>query len=303
MQKIHLFKFLAFFIFILIISAPYMPFNFELSSEIKVCLCSYGKKENNYLKEFVEHYKAYNIDKIILYDNNDINGEHFEDVINNYVISGFVEIINFRGKKQALYNMINDCYKNNYLNYDWLIFYEIDEYIFLKNYTDIKHFLLEDKFKNCETIQLNWLMHTDNDKIYYENKTLKTRFPDSEKTFKIAGIKSILKGKIPNIQINCVHKINSNLKSCDGFGRRTNITGAGTVKLDNEYYYIDHYFCKSTEEFVNKLNKGDALYIHDNTLDRIKVYFAYNKVTREKIDYIKQHLYTNISFENYLIKK
>ena len=286
-------------IFLIFILSTHMIFNnFDFLSKTKVCLCSPAKKENMYLKEFIEHYKSYNVDNIFLYDNNDINGEHFEEVINDYVKSGYVKIINFRGKKNVFYKMLNDCYKRNYLKYDWLIFYEIDEYIFLSNYNDIKKFLIEDKYNNCETIQLNWIMHTDNNNIYYENKPLKIRFPETKTSFKIAGIKSILKGKIPNITINCVHKINSNLKTCDGFGRRTNISGAGTDRLDNQYYYIDHYFCKSTEEFVNKLNKGDALFNYDNTLARIWVYFNYNKITKEKIDYIKKHLNVNVSLES-----
>ena len=42
---------------------------------------------------------------------------------------------------------MNDCYLNNYEKFDWLIFYDIDEYIFLKNYDkenfmEIIHFIL-----------------------------------------------------------------------------------------------------------------------------------------------------------------
>ena len=129
-------------------------------------------------------------------------------------------------------------------------------------------------------------MHTDNQNVYYENKSLKLRFPNTNKSIKMVGIKS-----------NCVHKINRNLVSCNGFGEKTYIQGVGTDKLDNEYYYIDHYFCKSTEEFVNKINKGDVFHNRDNFLERIKVYFAINKVTKEKLDYIRKYLFKNISFE------
>ena len=270
---------------------------------IKICLCTPVKKENRYLKEFIEHYKFYNVDKIFLYDNNDIDGESLEEVVYNYIKSGLVNINNFRGKKGVLYKMMNDCYKKNNLEFDWLIFYEVDEYIYLKNYTDIKKFLNEDKFNHCQTVQLNWLMHTDNDNIYYENKPLKSRFPDSNKSIKFTAIKSILRGKIPGIIINCVHRLNIKLITCNGFGERTHLKGAGTGKLDYNYYYIDHYFCKSTEEFINKINKGDVLYNQLNFLERIKVYLAYNKVTKEKLDYIKKNLFTNISFHNLLPDK
>jgi len=43
-----------------------------------VCLCTLAKLENKYIREFVNHYKNYGVDKIYLYDNNDINGEKFD---------------------------------------------------------------------------------------------------------------------------------------------------------------------------------------------------------------------------------
>ena len=295
-KKIKIFILVSYIIFIILIQIFSI---LKPKEDIKICLCTPVKKENRYLNEFIDHYKSYNVDKIFLYDNNDVSGEYLEEVIYNYVQSGFVNIKNFRGKKKVLYEMMNDCYKTNYLKYDWLIFYEVDEFIYLKNYTDIKKFLNEDKFNHCQTIQLNWVMHTDNENICYENKSLKIRFPDSNKSLKVTGIKSILRGKIPYIIINCVHKLNKNLKTCNGFGERTHVKG-GTDKLDNNYYYIDHYFCKSTEEFLNKINKGDVLFNQDNILDRIKVYLSINKVTKEKIDFMKKYLHTNISFQELL---
>ena len=265
---------------------------FERNNQIKVCLCTPVKKENLYLQEFVEYYKALNVDNIFLYDNNDINGENLDEVLSNYISLGFVKIINFRGKKRALFDMMNHCYKTNYLNFDWLIFYEVDEYIHINNLSNIKQYLSCNKFNNCESIQLIWNMHTDNNQIYYENKSLKDRFPNS---IKISTVKSILKGKIPNVFIKSVHKLNSGLKSCNGLGNRINNTANLLYNKASNYYYIDHYYCKSTEEFIKKMNKGDVLYSIDNIQDRINVYFRFNKVTKEKIDFIKNHLNNNIT--------
>ena len=39
----------------------------------------YWENENKYIKEFVKHYEKLKITKIIIYDNNDINGENFEN--------------------------------------------------------------------------------------------------------------------------------------------------------------------------------------------------------------------------------
>ena len=83
-----------------------------------------------------------------MYDNNDIKGEVFDDILKDYISKGFVEILNWRGKKDCMYTIMNDCYRNNYKKYDWLIFYEVDEYIHLNNYTNVKTFLNEKIFKN-----------------------------------------------------------------------------------------------------------------------------------------------------------
>ena len=62
---------------------------------------------------------------------------------------------------------MNDCYQKNYKQYNWLIFYEVDEYIHLTNYTNVKDFLNEKRFENCEIIHLNLICHTDNNLLYY----------------------------------------------------------------------------------------------------------------------------------------
>ena len=144
---------------------------------IKICICTTGKKENRYIREFLTFYEKYGVDKIFLYDNNDINGEFFEDIIKDFIDKGFVKIFNWRGKKRTGYTIRNDCYLRNKKKFDWLIFYDIDEYIHLKNYTNIKTFLNEQKFKKCLKINLNWVMHTDNNLIYYDNRSLHERFP------------------------------------------------------------------------------------------------------------------------------
>ena len=51
----------------------------------KICICTLGKTENRYIKEFVDYYEKYGVDIIFLYDNNDNDGERFEEVIGNYI--------------------------------------------------------------------------------------------------------------------------------------------------------------------------------------------------------------------------
>jgi hypothetical protein len=268
----------------------------------KVCLCAVAKEENKYIREFVEHYKRYGIDKIYLYDNNDINGERFEDVINDYINIGFVELIDYHGVKQPQLPSYNDCYKRFNKLYAWLIFFDIDEFIYLKDFNNFKSFLNDERFEGCNRVQLNWIFYTDNNQLYYEDKPVRERFTEREPNAqgktrgKDQGIKSVIRGNLDNIIIDCPHTLSENTKSCDGFGRRRKKTSIVTKESDFKYYYIEHYACKSTEEFIqNKLIRTDVYHKIDNNMDKINWYFAYNKVTKEKIEMIENRTKYNLT--------
>ena len=230
------------------------------------------------------------MNKIYLYDNNDINGEKFEDVIDDYIKSGFVELANWRGKDEIQYPILNECYKKHKDNYDWIMFSEIDEFIHLyNNYSTVQSFFDEEKFNNCSIIYLNLVCHTDNEQLYYENKPVKERFPNTVPSSMLGGqrfeIKPILRGHLNNIVINCPHRGMLGIKNnCNGFGHFDKFGSIFTTEPDTEYYYYDHYYGKSTEEFVKKVKKGGGQYKADAfKLARIDKYFRENKLTMEKI--------------------
>ena len=275
-------------------------------NNIKVCVCTLGKNENKYIKEFIQHYEAYGIEKIFLYDNNDIDGERFESIINEYKEKGFVDILNWRGKKNAIYNIMNDCYKQNYKNYNWLIFYEIDEFIHLNNYSNIKNFLNEYRFRSCPLIYLNLVCHTDNNYLYYENKSLFERFPVTVPDTKLGGqrleVKFILKGHIPNIVIENIHICNNNLLNCNGFGHKNKNNYIYSTEIDKNNYYIDHFYSKSTEEFINKVKRGNPCIVpKDYDMERIQKYFNQSDITKDKIELIEKRTGHNLSIYKQMI--
>ena len=84
----------------------------------RICLCTVGKMENLYAKEFVDHYKQLGYSHIYIYDNNDVDGEKFEDVLQDEIKSNFVSIINFRGIIGKQCRIYRDCYAKNNKNYE-----------------------------------------------------------------------------------------------------------------------------------------------------------------------------------------
>ena len=196
---------------------------------------------------------------------------------------------------------MNECYQRNYKKYDWLIFYEIDEFINLHNYTSIKTFLNEYKFKNCQIIYLNLVCHTDNNLLYYENKSLVERFPKIAK-FKFE-VKSIIRGHLKMyIKIDRLHVSTNKLINCNGFGHKNKIRFGTSTEPDTKYYYIDHYYSKSTEEFIIKLKRGD---LYKNTknyiMHKIYKYYLQNNFTKDKIELIENRTGYNLSFYKKLL--
>ena len=61
------------------------------------------------------------------------------------------------------------------------------------------------------------------------------------------------------------------------------------------YYYIDHYFSKSTEELIEKILKGDCRYKKAIKINKIQRYFNQSEPTKEKIELIEKKLGFNLS--------
>ena len=222
--------------------------------------------------------------------------------IKDYIDKGFVKVLNWRGKIKAIYKIMNDCYIKNNNNYDWLIFYEVDEFIHLYNNQKIKTFLEQKIFNKCQVIYLNFVQHTENNLLYYENKPLAIRFPEVEpnarKNTGKQSIKSIVRGHIKKFKINHIHYLNKHLKYCNGFGNKEKFVNYRQTRPDYKYNYIDHYYSKSTEEFINKVNRGDAYSLSlKYKMSKVKKYFLQSKLTLEKIKMIENS--TGLNLSNY----
>ena len=132
-------------------------------------MCTIAKEENKYIIEFVNYYKNLNFNKIIIFDNNNINGEKFDIILKNYINNKFIKIINYRGIKRPQIKALNECYKKYNHNFDWIAFYDVDEYLYIKNYKNINNFLSLHKFEKCQSIIINWKYFGDSNKLFYEN--------------------------------------------------------------------------------------------------------------------------------------
>ena len=144
--------FLKFLLFLIII------YKNLLKKTNKIALCIMAKQENNYIEEFVNYYINLGIKKIFLYDNNDFNDKNYDKILNKYIQKNLVKIFNFRGLYKPQDIAYKNCYDNYKNKYDWIIFYDVDEYLYINNYTNINKFLSLPRFKNCTSILIIFII-------------------------------------------------------------------------------------------------------------------------------------------------
>ena len=290
---------------------------------MKVGLVTCIKNENIYLKEFIEYYVNIGVDTIHLIDN---NSDDLENVCNYLNINDFNKYYNnicvweqFRNYyatngQTVMYTSIYNEIKNDY---DVILFFDIDEYLWLKEDKNIKDYLNRPIFKDYNTIFINWLMYDDNDLIYYEDRPLNERFTRARYNMMITQniftdyignecykifynnnrsanyiSKSIIFTDNKNINfLDCHRIVYNNSKVCDNAGNllyniENNIPEMYFDHFDESLAVLKHFRYKTIDEFVRfKLN------FHRFSIgyDIYEFFNNGNYLTHEKIDYLKQH--------------
>ena len=287
------------------------------SNNLLIAVCAIAKNENLYIREWVEWYKNLGVSKIFLYDNNDIDGEHFEEVINDYIESGFVEIQNWRGIVKSVKSdkdgqttqglAYHDCYYSHYKDFDWMCFFDIDEYLEIYyKYNTLNDFFND--FNEYDGICVQWKMYGDNEKLYYENKSIFERFKYEENSSYDKHIKQILKCKEYDTDLLfCAHGIvNKKYNFVNVLKNKPRNVYMDYVEHENLPVYLNHFYSKSTEEFLKrKYNKTSAVTGVNNTrnfnIDFLKKqYFEHNRYTKEKEEFINIFINSNDSVNVYM---
>ena len=281
---------------------------FKIFKQIKIALCTMGRKENLYAQEFIDYYIKIGIDHIFIYDDNDKNTEKISIILNpkykQYVT--VYENLNKETKYQS--GVYNNCYRNNNKKCDWLLMIDMDEFLYIKRFS-LKNYLSKSIFKKCDFIKFNWVIPTDNNLIHYDNRPLFERFPGPY--IKSIFVKSIIRGNIPKLQFMVHSPIESPIKNttCDNQGKKIfyKLMNFEYMNINIKEAYIIHFKYKSTEEYINKYKRGYHLWKGEKLLEvlytKIIEYLKDNEITLEKLDYFERELNLNLTKykKNYFI--
>ena len=195
----------------------------------KYIVCAIAKNEERYICEWIEHYFNLGFDKIIIGDNNDIGNNALMEAIKDIERRDDVVVIDIRGEKSfqnEFYSMFSEVG-----NYKWCAYFDIDEFLYLNAYNNVKDFL--SKHENENYVSFNWVMYGPNGQSSIMDGSLKERFKYPLPIFSIENgtVKSIINGKYKGR--HTIHSLNNDI-----FEREVN------------YYdgYIKHYKYKSLTE-------------------------------------------------------
>lgn len=281
--------------------------------DVKVGLFCVASTENKYIREWVEHYYKLGFSQIVICDNNPKDGERFEDVIMDYLNSGFVKLmnvrgVNFEGMQGRLYEQM---YFNFRAEFDWLCFFDCDEFLVLNKDKNISEYLSRDCFKEFDSIHVNWKIFDDNDLVYYEDKPVMERFTrPANPNVTLNGqwlenehVKSFIRGDIdmhlrflnPHVSIDVPNCCNDNGERLEGPAMPYN-------KCDYTLAQLNHYQLRTIEEYITvKRKRGYPDKPFQEALQQMPVdrFWLLNKKTEEKLNYLKQ-LYDNDNIKTYI---
>lgn len=312
---------ISLFILIIIIKMLSKPFNNkikivsqkeillnEISNKDKyfACFSTMIKQENRYVREVIDYYLKLGVEKFILTDNSDPNTEKLSDVLQDYIKYNIVDILDYIGKPIAQSKCFEITYERYKTKCEWILFFDIDEYLVMhfneeKNIT-LKEYVSNPIFDKCESILINWLLFTDNNLAYYDNRTLLERF--TEPSYTSGGnafIKAMVRGNLSKptfVEGKTHHHPNKDLIICDSMGEIIKDVQITLKPPRHKYAYLMHFTTKTAEEYVAKtLNGYPENRPETNIPGRVDLFFDFNKFTEEKLKIFEKGF--NMTFPKY----
>lgn len=213
---------------------------------MKVSLVCIAKNEDHYIEEWINYHKKIGFDDIFIYQN-DWSCSYESEGVHKIEFDG-------QGLQREAYNNFLINYKGRY---DWVAFFDVDEFIVLKKHTNIKQFLND--YTDFDAVAINWVLFGNNGLHEVDSEwSLIKRFT-KRRSSSDDHIKCIIRGDKDLIMD--VHNPLTPWVDCEKIPGKGHFNKNGSIEIAQ----INHYFCKTKTEFVEKIQRGRA---DDSTLIR-----------------------------------
>lgn len=232
------------------------------NENVRVCMITNRYLDEDYIEEWCENYYRLGFTFIYLLEDlyGNVDGKLFIDMpyIKDKVDKGLMSIIGIENRVNQ-WDLYPWFYNNTKNQYDWCALFDSDELLTLNKHKTIQDFLNDDSldFNACDVIQISWKNFTDNGYTHKQNGLVRDIFTEwKEKN--VIETKIILRGGLETTKFfighACIPNNNLNrIKYSDGtvIGRFSPFHAA-----NYEIASLNHYYCKSTEEFIKRKSMG-----------------------------------------------
>jgi hypothetical protein len=243
------------------------------------------KDEAQYVREWIEYHRVIGVDHFVIYDNG--SSDNLKTVLADYINQGIVFYHYIPGA-----NMQIKSYNDSIVRYKniarWMGFIDSDEFINIKNGCNIADFLKQ--YEAYPGIGINWIMFDSNGNDCKPESgfviTNYTRTYQNHDEPINRHIKSIVN---PRMVKKCI-----NQHFCLFYGNKRTVDEnyqavklAWTERNTSDKIQINHYWTKSKEEYLFKINKRGRPYGAKRAYDEKSVNFPfYTNVSDPNIDRI-----------------
>ena len=235
--------------------------------DYEVIICGIFKNEGNYLKEWIEYHKLIGVEHIVLYNNN--STDDYLNVIQKYIDDGFITLIDWP-YDYAQMSAYKDCFEKFHNIAHWIGYIDIDEFVNLQKFDDIKELVYHYRF--FPTLYLCWKMFGTSGHLKEPKSCLVIEQYTSCWSNLCNTGKSFINTSYNNFEFKSPHYfashwLISNKISIPLFGVADNyFFSYGNDIFFSLFYrfhkpraYVNHYWSKSYEWYLYKdFQRGDA---------------------------------------------
>lgn len=217
----------------------------------EIYICAIMKNNYEYINEWVNHYLSLGATKIIIYDNNDISDKRKIKVDN---MSNLI-IIDWRGIYSGQLSAYEDCYKRFSNCFEWIGYFDSDEYLILNKWKSLQEMLYE--FNENDLLAINWLNYDDMDIIHRDERIPVNKFFTriAKRWNDFYHYKQFIRCGLENIEIH--QHFTLSLDSSNNL-KRTNIVHED-IPIDEYLTYhfhseafIKHVLTKTLDEYIKE---------------------------------------------------
>lgn len=217
----------------------------------KTAMCSIVINSEAYLDEWVDYHHALGFDKFFIYDNSPqfamkqwgkLKGDH-------------VEVMSLPGERKQ-FPAYQDCFNKAINQFKWAAFFDVDEFLVLKQHEHVADMLEE--FCPHGALTVNWFIYPSNGWNVYAPEPVTRRFryrhPDADRHVKIiAKLDDIVKAPHWN-----PHQVSLKDKSAAHDSNGKKVRGPFNKKPPTDVVALNHYLSKSYQEYLQKSLRGRA---------------------------------------------